>query len=123
MVTAHLPGNRAECVALIISVNGDFDNLTAEQNAAVRKHFFLDDDRTVSERTSQAVSNGEISAFIEEVNQRKNTSTWLLTRERSLYRAGDDQQQEQILGALEPLAGNTWVLAFVMEPGARYDVR
>ena len=75
MVNARLPGNRAECVALILAVNGDFDELTAEQIATVRQHFSLDDDRAVAERASTFTSDEEISAFVREVNQRKCTST------------------------------------------------
>ena len=117
MVNAPLPGNRAECVALISAVNGDFDELTAEQIAAVRTHFSLDDERAVSERISNTTSDEEISAFVREVNRRNCTSTWLLTRARTLYRASDLAHRKQILDALKPLARNTWVFAFVTEPG------
>ena len=116
MVNALLPGNRAECVALISAVNGDFDELTAEQIAAVRTHFSLDDERAVSERISNTTSDEEISAFVREVNRRNCTSTWLLTRARTLYRASDLAHRKQILDILKPLARNTWVFAFVTGP-------
>ena len=116
MVNALLPGNRAECVALISAVNGDFDELTAEQIAAVRQHFSLDDKRTVGERVSTITSDEDIAAFVREVNLRHSTSPWLLTRARFLYRAGKDAHKKLILDALKPLARNTWVFAFVTEP-------
>jgi hypothetical protein len=120
MVTALLPGNRAECVSLISSVNGNIDELTAEQIAAVRQHFSLDDKRTVAERIPQVISDEEIAAFVQEVNQRHCTSPWLLTRARSLYRASKEAHKIQILDALKPLARNNWVFAFVTEhPGMR----
>jgi uncharacterized protein YgbK (DUF1537 family) len=116
MVNALLPGNRAECVALISSVNGNIDELTAEQIAAVRQHFSLDDKRTVGERVSAITSDEEISAFVQEVNRRHCTSPWLLTRARSLYRASDNAHKMQILDALKSLARNSWVFAFVTDP-------
>ena len=117
MGSALLPGNRAECISLFSSVNGNIDELTAEQIAAVRQHFSLDDERAVSERISNFTSDEEIAAFVLEVNRRNCTSTWLLTRARTLYRASDLAHRKQILDALKPLAQNAWVFAFVTEPG------
>ena len=114
---ARLPGNRTECVALISAVNGNIDELTAEQIAAVRKHFSLDDKRAVAERISHVTSDEEIAAFVREVNRRNCTSPWLLTKARSLYHASKDAHKKLILDALKPLAKNTWVFSFVTEPG------
>ena len=116
MGTAPLPGNRTECVALISSVNGNIDELTAEQIAAVRQHFSLDDEKTVAERIPNVISDEEISDFVQYVNRRHITSTWLLTRARSLYRASDNAHKMQILDALKSLARNSWVFAFVTDP-------
>jgi len=121
MVNALLPGNRTECVALISSVNGNIDELTAEQIAAVRQHFSLDDKRTVGERVSTITSDEDITAFVREVNLRHSTSPWLLTRARSLYRASDSAHKVQILDALKSLARNSWVFAFVTEPPRIYS--
>jgi len=111
-----LPGNRAECISLFSSVNGNIDELTAEQITAIRQHFSLDDERAVAERIPNVISDEEISAFVQEVNRRHCTSPWLLTRARSLYRAGKDAHRTLILDALKPLARNSYIFAFVMDP-------
>ena len=116
MGSALLPGNRAECISLFSSVNGNIDELTAEQIAAIRQHFSLDDERTVAERIPNVISDEEIAAFVQEVNRRHCTSPWLLTRARSLYRASDNAHKMQILDALKSLARNSWVFAFVTDP-------
>ena len=117
MGSALLPGNRAECISLISSVNGNIDELTAEQIAAIRQHFSLDDERAVAERIPNVISDEEISDFVQVVNRRYCTSPWLLTKARSLYRASKDAHKKLILDALKPLIKNTWVFAFVTEPG------
>jgi hypothetical protein len=120
MANAPLPGNRAECVSLISAVNGNLDELTAEQIAAIRQHFSLDDKRTVGERVEIITSDEDIAAFVKEVNRRHCTSPWLLTKARSLYRASDNAHKKQILDALKSLARNTWVYSYITEhPGMR----
>jgi hypothetical protein len=57
MVLPFLPENRTQALSLLRTVNDDPDQLTKEQQQAIRQLYFLDDDRAVT----QLIRDGEIT--------------------------------------------------------------
>jgi hypothetical protein len=109
------PHNVEDIIALIRLVDGDVSRLSTEQVLIIRKILHLDDPRSCADRTGQAVTDNELNNFLFEVGSRAATSPWLLQRAQRLYRNGTADQRRQILDALSPIMGNSFVWKFITE--------